>query len=265
MGKKFIEMNKTSFFRRERETEAWLIPKAGREVTCRESRGNGKIHREGKRSMGKRVVPWKRERALRKRTEKNSQRRKERAVHEEGKEQLTKDGRATWRDRIVHQPSCKGWTDVLEGKRRWEDNIAKRCVGDRAQCWVKEEDGRLSWKRRSSIPVRLYRTVEEIVWYHGDRSHPSTSSSYGLKDTTDRGSMCFRSRSNWSDGVSHSTVRCGHWCCDEKYRVPWCLLGQALRRLTPRCFCGLHMRWWQRESMIRTETRRRQGPSNVGV
>jgi hypothetical protein len=27
----------------------------------------------------------------------------------------------------------------------------------------KEEGGRLSWKRRSSIPFRLYRTVEEIV------------------------------------------------------------------------------------------------------
>ena len=27
----------------------------------------------------------------------------------------------------------------------------------------KEEDGRLSWKRRSSTPARLYRTVEEIV------------------------------------------------------------------------------------------------------
>jgi len=42
----------------------------------------------------------------------------ERAVHEEGKEQLTKDGGATRKDRIVHQPSCKGWTDILEGKRR---------------------------------------------------------------------------------------------------------------------------------------------------
>lgn len=47
-----------------------MIPKAGREVTCRESRRNGKIHREGKRSMRKRVVPWKKRKSVRKKDEK---------------------------------------------------------------------------------------------------------------------------------------------------------------------------------------------------
>ena len=68
--------------------------------------------------MRKRVFHGKEKEHCEEGREKNSQRRKERAVHEEGKEQLTKDGGATRKDRIVHQPSCKGWTDILEGKRR---------------------------------------------------------------------------------------------------------------------------------------------------
>jgi hypothetical protein len=81
----------------------------------------GRFTEKEKGPWGKEWFHGKEKRALRKKDEKkNSQRRKERAVHEEGKEQLTKDGRATRKDRVVHQPSCKGWTDVLEGKRRNE-------------------------------------------------------------------------------------------------------------------------------------------------